>query len=652
MAASTALNESLACVALGYVASQKGHSLDHFDKLINKNLKNTDSLWKSIIYLDSNSGNKRCQITETDLDKYYDAYKNDKDGNMNPWIYTSYQTAITIKNSLSINSLKDYIFSRVEKNLKHDAYWLKQKATSAIKKYAKEWAKQSKQSAGILGTLNADKINIADIFLIKKGSALNDEIKELIENTDISSAELKKKITTAYNIKKIRNFEGTGMLTPKIYRAKMIEAWKKKEIISVSLKALDAKSSHVPVTIKNTTGMNVNYEEIYQDEFANYLSGLIHVAKTEGLSKFEEAVNKFVTIEYNLNQFTSADRLLVHYYLNYGSEQNPIVKKYHIFTNFGSGNAIHFVPEGSKSASGEGGITINYFYTLVQQFPQLKLFFKELSKIRLDTIKAAFEYYNKNFFKVNEKLDSKLTNPRLHNVFYTSAEYGRLIDKMLGDSGIHKLGDVIKNKDGVWKAVININEEEAVYALDVDGNETNVISHYKKVKKLDLSKTVVDHTNLYILQKFFIDYTAKLSNVRGSMGGLLGKSVTFKKAIRGSIEKQRKIVKKQTTRQRNPITESQAKQKLSAKIRELVRESKQSIPTFKKSYALLTNAEFGFFFAEHQTIIQEILKKQVLLSFYSAASGRGYIIFDGKRFEADDYFQQNVSPPPFLKVGM
>lgn len=635
MAASTALNESLACVALGYVSAVKGHNLEHFDKLINKSLPTTNTIWKSII--------DRCQISETSIDKYCEAYKNDDNGEMNPWIYTSYQTAITIKNSLSIASLKNYIFSRVEKNVKHDAYWLKQKATSGIKKYAKEWAKQTNQSPGILGTLNADKINIADIFLIKEDSKIKDELIQIIKNTDTTPSKIRKNIQTAFDINKTNKFEGTGMLTPQLYRTKMIEAWKKKEIISVSLKALDSKSDYVPVTIKNTTGLNINYEEIYKDEFADYLSGLIHIAKTQGLSKFEEAVGKFVEINYAANEFTSADRLLVHYYLVYGAQK----KKYHIFTNFGSGNAIHFVPEGSKSASGEGGITINYFYTLVQQFPELKTFFKELSSIRLETIKEAFEYYNRNFFKLNDVLESKLTNPRLHNVFYTSAEYGRMIDKMLGTTGIHKVGDIKKN-GSEWKAIVSINEEQTFFTLDKDGNEVEVT---KKVKVYDDSMTIVDKTNFYILQKFFNDYTAKLSNVRGSMGGFLGKSVSFKKAIKDSIEKQRKLIAKETTRKNNPITEAQAKQKLSAKIREIIRESKQAIPTFKKSYALLTNAEFGFFFAKHQSIIQEILKKQVLLSFYAAASGRGYIIFDGKRFAADDYFQQNVSPPPFLKVG-
>ena len=87
-------------------------------------------------------------------------------------------------------------------------------------------------------------------------------------------------------------------------------------------------------------------------------------------------------------------------------------------------------------------------------------------------------------------------------------------------------------------------------------------------------------------------------------------------------------------------------------IREVLNEVKYSQPTYKKSFALLTNAEFGYLFAKYQNYIEEILKKQILLSFYAAASGRGYIIFDGKRFAADDYYEKNVSPPPFLKVGM
>jgi hypothetical protein len=46
------------------------------------------------------------------------------------------------------------------------------------------------------------------------------------------------------------------------------------------------------------------------------------------------------------------------------------------------------------------------------------------------------------------------------------------------------------------------------------------------------------------------------------------------------------------------------------------------------------------------------VKKQVLLSLYAAASGRGYIVFEGKKFEMDDYFEKDVKGAPYLKVGM
>ena len=57
-------------------------------------------------------------------------------------------------------------------------------------------------------------------------------------------------------------------------------------------------------------------------------------------------------------------------------------------------------------------------------------------------------------------------------------------------------------------------------------------------------------------------------------------------------------------------------------------------------------------YSEHADKINELVKKQVLLSLYAAASGRGYIVFEGKKFEMDDYFEKDVKGAPYLKVGM
>ena len=80
--------------------------------------------------------------------------------------------------------------------------------------------------------------------------------------------------------------------------------------------------------------------------------------------------------------------------------------------------------------------------------------------------------------------------------------------------------------------------------------------------------------------------------------------------------------------------------------------SKKNIETeYKKSFALLANAEFGYMYSEHAEEITDLVKKQVLLSLYAAASGRGYIIFNGERFKVDDYFEKDVEGAPFLKIG-
>jgi hypothetical protein len=80
-------------------------------------------------------------------------------------------------------------------------------------------------------------------------------------------------------------------------------------------------------------------------------------------------------------------------------------------------------------------------------------------------------------------------------------------------------------------------------------------------------------------------------------------------------------------------------------------ENKKIEVAYKKSFALLANAEFGYMYSEHAQEITDLVKKQVLLSLYAAASGRGYIIFNGERFKADDYFEKDVQGSPYLKIG-
>lgn len=571
--ASTSLNESLSCVALGYVTYKDDHSLEDFHKLITETSGN---LWNKVI--------ARCEVSDRSIATYRDAYA-DKDGKINSWIYTSYYTAIEIVDKLKIQNLQDYKFSKVEKNEKYMSYILKQKATSAIKKYSKLILGNR---AGILGTLNADKVNIGDIFIIKNNSKRYNEIKTLIENTDVTETKLKKEV-----LKNEKEF-----LTMETYRNLMIEAWKDNEIYSISLKQLDENAKQIPVKVFNLpSSLSRTFAERQQDEFATYLSYLMRIAKGSGntYSEFENAVNEFVDIKPVV--FTDTDRLLVYFDLVYKKQER---KHYHIFTNFGTGNAIHFVPKGSKSASGEGGITINYFYTLVKNYPKLKVFFQELSDSRI--------YYFEQACKKNN-LDPKKINKDLGTNSIYSAKYDRSLY-------------LAKNYEDLANQML---EGRSAYGY-LSQNSANLTA------------------NVDTLQDFFAEYTGYLSKTPGSMGKFLGIANKSKIAMKGKISKIKNDIEKE--KKKKGLLSKDDKMKILSKYKS------QFLTEYKKTYALLTNAEFGFFFAKHQSDVEEILKKQVLLSFYAAASGRGYIIFDGKRFSEDDIFEKNVAPPPFLKVGM
>jgi hypothetical protein len=575
--ASTSLNESLTCVALGYVTYKDDHSLEDFHNLITKTSGN---LWNQVI--------SRCELSDRTIGIYRNAFS-DKDGSMDPWISTSYKTATQIVKSLKLNNLRDYKFAKVEKNKKNRSYLLKQKATSAIKKYSKEVM----NAPGILATLNADKVNIGDIMIIKNDSEIFNTIERLIKNTDVTPNRLKKAI-----LENEKEF-----LTMERYRNLMVEAWRESEIYSVSLKQLDEKSENIPVKISNLpSSLSRTVSEREQDEFAAYVSYLIRIAKEPGntYKQFEDTVNEFVDIKPVV--FTSQDRLLVYFDLKYEGKTSgsKIVKQFHIFTNFGTGNAIHFVPKGSKSASGEGGITVNYFYTLVQNFPKLKVFFKELADARIYHFEEACKKNNLNSRDINRSLGTNsMYSGKYDSSLYLAKNYQDLAEKMF--NGKNAYGYISKN-----------NAELTA--------------------------------NVQAVSDFFDSYTAYLSKTPGSMGRFLGIAKKSKIAVESKISKIKKDIEKEI-RKKGTLSKEE-------KVKILNNYNTQFKTEYKKSYALLSNAEFGFFFAKHQADVEEILKKQVLLSFYAAASGRGYIIFDGKRFSEDEIYEKNVAPPPFLKVGM
>ena len=237
---------------------------------------------------------------------------------------------------------------------------------------------------------------------------------------------------------------------------------------------------------------------------------------------------------------------------------------------------------------------------MVKNFPKLKIFFKELADARIYHFEQACKKNNLNPKDINRDLGSNsMYSGKYDSSLYLAKNYEDLANKMF--NGKNAYGYLSKN----------------------DAELTS---------------------NAQAFSDFFDSYTAYLSKTPGSMGKFLGIAKKSKVAMQGKISKIKKDVEKET-KKKGFLTKED-------KIKVLDKYKTPFVTEYKKSYALLCNAEFGFFFAEHQADVEEILKKQVLLSFYAAASGRGYIIFDGKRFSEDDIYEKSVAPPPFLKVGM
>lgn len=75
-------------------------------------------------------------------------------------------------------------------------------------------------------------------------------------------------------------------------------------------------------------------------------------------------------------------------------------------------------------------------------------------------------------------------------------------------------------------------------------------------------------------------------------------------------------------------------------------------PNELKEGWLLSSYEFGYFFSNHQKLIKEIVKHQILLTWMAAASGRGFIIINRKKFSQNAFYQRHLSQPPaYIKVG-
>ena len=685
----TDINESLCCIALRYIDKYPTNSVDDFVDMITTEGKKPEEWSDNGVLENLEIGRGKFRTHST----YRSAYgQKDSKGNLKyeTWIKGSFYSAQAIRKKLNV-VLSQYTISRPDKEENNKAYAIKEKCASAIKNWAEVFnktdvAKAQRWNPGILSKLNSDKINIADIMLIHKNSEVYDELDEIQE------------ITNKVKWKDVRNNPSIikNLLTPKKYNEYMNRAWLIKDIFNISLKQV--LSENFPVKLINLDRNSAKEYDSDLDEFQFLLTSLVGAAKSGSLSNFENLIKKTIDLEPVI--FSANDRLEVKYKLNIKNLNLNKVKSYDytMWTNFGGGqNSVYFSQAGSGSASGEGGITLTYFSNLVKDIPKLRTFLTYMKLKRKEYFDTACQKYGVDFS--DSKLgDFSLSNVKYNSTLYTSSDFKKLVHVLLTDTSYEKMDDVITP----------VRYKEILGQIVIDnfiGTEGRGEKKRNIIKQISIPLHNKALERVKCLEDFFSSYVNFLSNNNNSMGTYFGVSESYKKALKSNTERMdkeydkkyndlilerlvTKIVKEEEKKNKTnrnmrfftkqgKISEQKIKQELKnnreltavyeARFKLLDREMKKFASqalkykqsqnkhieeSFKKSFALLANAEFGYMYSEYADKINELVKKQVLLSLYAAASGRGYIIFEGKKFEMDDYFEKDVKGAPYLKVGM
>lgn len=559
-----------------------------------------------------------CELNLTSGNRFKEIYSDDSKGNHNPWIKTSYMTAKTLKEKLNLN-LSQYVFCAIGKNTQGKNRWgskgktgdtLKTVAVSAIKDLHKFY---TEKQSGVLSNLMPDKYIISDIFLCKKQ---NPYLIQLIRLINKASSIKTKQQSIINRFSDVTNkseklqykkfYVGSSDLSIRSYTDIMNKMWDDKEVIGVSLKSLGNNPpdnvNQVPFSILNyNTKPNIDFED---DEMVKFIDMLFSLAKNRNLSSFVKEIEKTITIDPNI-VFSKNDRLNIDFTIHLNGNN----KEYTLWTNFGDkSSSVYISPKDSSSASGGGGITTTYFYTLIKDYPNLKNFLKKLASKREEYFFESVKKYNDTYRNINHFYSShgidndlKLNYYTNQGNIYTSAKWDKFISKSLNTESSMILLES-KTKDKTKRYISSVSK----------GKDKNAKAIYSK------TKTSIEVSLLESIKDFYESYTSFLSNSPGSMGQFF----SYKNA---SISRMKQYIKQG--------------------------DYEGFYSSTQKSFALLSNAEFGFMFSVHNKWLKEFVKKQIILSLYSASSGRGYIIFSGKRFKSGEIYADSVKSPVYVKVG-
>lgn len=688
---STELNESLCCIALRYVQKYAVYGYEGFRQMLvdrdttkfNECLEDVDVSKKSLDQY------RKVYVEETTVTK--DKKKERVIKVNEPWLKGTYYSAKKIVESLGIQSLSNYKISRPSNSLRNEGYMIKDESTAAIKHWANinsqtVASKQTKWSAGILSSLKSDKVNIGDIFLVSNQSILYKILLNSIKET--------KNMTVDQYIKS----KFKSALTVKRYLRIMNAAWARKEIYSISLKKATVSNDNdgqnsisakvINFDISNAIAPESSVEE---DDFLFFINSLLATAASGNLSTFDRQISD--SIKLNPIQFTSNDRLNISYTITLkGFKHN-----YTMWTNFSAGNSVYFSRSDSASASGEGGVSLSVFQNYVTKIPQLKAFLRHIKQLRIDYFKKACQNAKVNL-PAAYLGNSSLKSSKYDTMLYTSNDFLVLANVIMqGGTPVDIIDPVLFKKEIQDDIAEVFYLEHRVVRM---GNDSKKKSYIFVRNYFNSSDNALNR--IRCLEYFFKTYIDFLSNNTNLMGSYMGRSRAIVQEIKSlNIKAEEELVKRkldavlekhyESFKDRKRFLSSESKfytkkgekmslisikkivnqdrelqnmmlekyKKVASEVKTISDETQRKIDKvdqkFKKGYVLLANAEFGYMFSSHQKTITDLVKKQIILSLYSIASGRGYLVFNSQAIKYDGrsvYYSKDMKGAPFLKIGV
>ena len=378
MAAGTPLNESLTCVGIAFVGKYpKATYAEFIDMFYNPKDRRFDGVIKN------------CQTQFKNKTDYTNNYPrpsltNISNETVDNWYAISYFTGRALYKNIGVK-LDRYDVLRLSKSDSIKGHFLESQAVSAIKNQYKKLG-----GTGYAGQVNKEKVMIADIILYSRTSRLKEKIEKNIDN---------------------------GTLTLTKYKTLFNEEFEKKNVIPVSLKAINTKNPKVKFI---NAPSSITLKKDVQDEFYEELLILSRLAKNPNKKLFLDRVDNILEIEYPVN--FDGDSTHVWVYFNFKFRDGK-TKKYGLWTNFSKGGpSIHISDLSSQSQSGEGGLTSSYFEEMSKDYQQLRQFFKHLKQKRIKVLEKIISPENiDSFMNVIKSQNSKVlpfNDSSLNSKFY------------------------------------------------------------------------------------------------------------------------------------------------------------------------------------------------------------------------------------------